>query len=39
MGAEVDVPLAGDIAVNIESEKFRQEWKQPGSMYNEKSTP
>ena len=26
---EVEVPLSGDLAVNIKSEKFRQQWKQP----------
>lgn len=35
---EVEVPLSGDIAINVKSEKFRQEWKQPRSLYNEKST-
>ena len=23
------MPLSGDLAVNIKSEKFRQQWKQP----------
>ena len=35
---EAQVPFAGNIPVNIEPEKLRQEWKQPGSLHREKPT-